>query len=95
MTREAQRVRISDDLYEPLKDLAQASKVAIGDLIFTICESVLSKKKFISFYFPPNNAPIRQVRFTEDQTKKLDGYAKEFSVPIPIILHTVVMKNSE
>jgi hypothetical protein len=93
--KEVQRVKISDDIYDPLKTLALASKLAIGDLIFTISENVMSKKKFYSFYYPQTETPTRQIRFNDEQIKKLEFRAKDNGIPIPIILHTVIMKNSE
>jgi hypothetical protein len=93
--KEVQRVKIDDGLYEPLKTLASTNKLAIGDLIFTICESIINKKKFTSFYYPPNKIPKRQIRFNDAQIEKLEAYSKDYGVPISILLHTIIMKNSE
>lgn len=85
--------KISDKIYNRLTKSAKANKLKIGDFIYTICLTELRKTKHNHFYYPKNQTPIRQVRFSEQQVCDLKKISDEADVPLTILIHTLLEFN--
>ena len=92
---EVHKPRIDDNIYRSLSITAKDNKLTIGDVIFTICSSVISKKTIKNFYYPRTSIPYRQVRFNTIQTEFLEEQSKIHGVPIAVLIYTTLVINLE